>query len=575
MYIETVRNRNSPPAILLRESFRKGDKVYKRTLANLTKWPVHIVEGLRSLLKGTPLIAADQHFEIQQSLPHGHVRAVLDFIHTLGVDKAIAPTRSRERDLVLAMITERIIEPCSKLATTRAWHLTTLSQELDVSDADEDELYSAMDWLLKRQESIENTLARQHLQNGALVLYDVSSSYYEGRCCPLARFGHNRDEKMGRRIIVYGLLTDSGGCPVAVDVYPGNTGDPTTVPDQVKKLRDRFGLSRVVLVGDRGMLTQTQLDELGSIQGIGWISALRSATLQKLLDEKYLQMSLFDEQNIAEITSPEFPGERLIACFNPFLRDERRRVREELIAATEAALQKISREIARRTKTPFTNKDIALKVGWIINKHKVAKHFHVHIEHSQLTWEKKQSAIEDEMKLDGIYVIRTSEPAASMPMEDVVRNYKRLAQVEQAFRTLKSVDLLVRPIRHRIEDRVRAHIFICMLSYYVTWHMRKALDEVLFVDEELDAERLSRDPVLPAQPSKSVKSKKLLKVNTHREKVHSFKTLIHCLGTICRNICRIKANPESPTFILTTVPDSFQEKVLNMLKMYPVPKAVN
>jgi transposase len=575
MYIETVRNRTSPPAILLRESFREGDKVHKRTLVNLTKWPEHIVDGLRSLLKGTPLIAAEQQFAIQQSLPHGHVRAVLDFIQHLGLDKMIAPLRSRERDLVMAMIAERIIDPCSKLATTRAWHSTTLSQELDVCDADEDELYSAMDWLLKHQRSIENSLARRHLQNGSMVLYDVSSSYYEGHCCPLAQFGHNRDEKIGRRIIVYGLLTDSLGCPVAVDVYPGNTGDPTTVPDQVKKLRDRFGLSRVVLVGDRGMLTQTQIDELDGTQGIGWISALRSTSIQKLLKEEYLQMSLFDEQNIAEITSPDFPKERLIACFNPLLCDDRRRTREELIAATEAELKKIAREIARRTKSPFTNKEIALKVGSIINKHKVAKHFTVDIENSQLTWEKKQSSIDNEMKLDGIYVIRTSEPSVSMQTEDVVRNYKRLAQVEQAFRTLKSIDLLVRPIRHRNVDRVRAHILICMLSYYVVWHMRKALDEILFVDEELDSERLSRDPVLPAQPSESVQRKKLFKINSSFEKVHSFKTLIKSLGTICKNICRLKANPESPTFTLTTIPDSYQEKILNMLKMYPVPNVNN
>lgn len=570
MYIETVKNRNSPPAILLRESYREGEKIKKRTLANLTKWPSYVIEGLRAVLKGTTLVQAEEHFEIRSSIPHGHVKAVLDFIKHLGLDKIIGSVRCKERDLVVAMIAERLLKPCSKLATTRLWHTTTLAEELAITDMCEDDLYSAMDWLLKRQDKIENALAQRHLQNGSMVLYDISSSYYEGHTCPLAEFGHNRDKKAGHKIIVYGLMTDDAGCPVAVNVYPGNTGDPNTVPDQVEKLQKRFKLDQVVLVGDRGMLTQTQIDKIIDKPGMGWISALRSSSIQKLLNEKVLQMSLFDKQNLAEIASPLFPKERLIACFNPLLCDDRRRTRDELLVATEKDLQCIVKDIARRTKTPLSDKDIGLKVGKIINAHKVAKHFRVNIQNSLLTWERKEESINKEMQLDGIYVIRTSEPATAMTDENVVRNYKRLSQVEQAFRTLKGVDLLVRPIRHRTEDRVRSHIFICMLSYYVEWHMRKALGEILFVDEDLDVERLSRDPVAPAQPSEKVAKKKKTKVNENGRIVHSFRTLIAEMGTICKNICNTKSNPENQTFTLFTIASEFQDKVFELLKMYPV-----
>lgn len=570
MYIETVKNRNSPPAILLRESYREGEKIKKRTLANLTKWPSYVIEGLRAVLKGTTLVQAEEHFEIRSSIPHGHVKAVLDFIKHLGLDKIIGSVRCKERDLVVAMIAERLLKPCSKLATTRLWHTTTLAEELAITDMCEDDLYSAMDWLLKRQDKIENALAQRHLQNGSMVLYDISSSYYEGHTCPLAEFGHNRDKKAGHKIIVYGLMTDDAGCPVAVNVYPGNTGDPNTVPDQVEKLQKRFKLDQVVLVGDRGMLTQTQIDKIIDKPGMGWISALRSSSIQKLLNEKVLQMSLFDKQNLAEIASPLFPKERLIACFNPLLCDDRRRTRDELLVATEKDLQCIVKDIARRTKTPLSDKDIGLKVGKIINAHKVAKHFRVNIQNGLLTWERKEESINKEMQLDGIYVIRTSEPATAMTDENVVRNYKRLSQVEQAFRTLKGVDLLVRPIRHRTEDRVRSHIFICMLSYYVEWHMRKALGEILFVDEDLDVERLSRDPVAPAQPSEKVAKKKKTKVNENGRIVHSFRTLIAEMGTICKNICNTKSNPENQTFTLFTIASEFQDKVFELLKMYPV-----
>lgn len=570
MYIETVKNRNSPPAILLRESYREGEKIKKRTLANLTKWPSYVIEGLRAVLKGTPLVQAEEHFEIRSSIPHGHVKAVLDFIKHLGLDKIIGSVRCKERDLVVAMIAERLLKPCSKLATTRLWHTTTLAEELAITGMCEDDLYSAMDWLLKRQDKIENALAQRHLQNGSMVLYDISSSYYEGHTCPLAEFGHNRDKKAGHKIIVYGLMTDDAGCPVAVNVYPGNTGDPNTVPDQVEKLQKRFRLDQVVLVGDRGMLTQTQIDKIVDKPGMGWISALRSSSIQKLMNEKVLQMSLFDKQNLAEIASPLFPNERLIACFNPLLCDDRRRNRDELLVATEKDLQCIVKDIARRTKTPLSDKDIGLKVGRVINAHKVAKHFRVNIQNGLLTWERKEESINNEMKLDGIYVIRTSESATAMTSENVVRNYKRLSQVEQAFRTLKGIDLLVRPIRHRTEDRVRSHIFICMLSYYVEWHMRKALGELLFVDEDLDVERLSRDPVAPAQPSIAVANKKKTKVNKNGIIVHSFRTLIAEMGTICKNICSTKSNSENQTFTLFTKASKFQDKVFELLKMYPV-----
>jgi len=570
MYIETVPNRNSPPAILLRESYRKDGKVVKRTLANLTKWPGHIVEGLRHLLKGTPLVSPDTLFEIKASTPHGHVAAVLGTIRRLALDKTISSASCRKRDLVLAMISERLLHPCSKLATTRLWHTTTLAEELGVGDADENELYEAMDWLLERKDRIEDALARHHLEDGAMVLYDISSSYYEGSTCSLARYGHNRDKKEGRRIIVYGLLTDEHGCPVAVDVYPGNTGDPTTVADQVEKIRGRFGLKNVILVGDRGMLTQTNIDKIKEAPGMGWITALRSAAIRKLLSEGTLQLSLFDKQNLAEIRSPDFPGERLVACFNPLLQQDRRRTREELIEATQKNLLRVSKEIARHTKNPLSDKDIGLRVGKVINAYKVAKHFRVHIKEGALTWELVQTSIDAEAQLDGIYVIRTNESAERLSGEDAVRNYKRLTQVEFAFRSLKSLDLLVRPIRHRVEDRVRAHIFICMLAYYIQWHMRQDLKELLFDDEELGEDRSSRDPVKPATPSLSAAVKKKNKQNRNGMKVHSFTTLIADLGTLCRNRCRTKNNPDAPGFSILTNVTQMQEKALKLLGVYPV-----
>ena len=565
MYIENVPNRNSRPAILLREGWREGKKTCKRTIANLTDWPEEKVELLRLLLRGEPLVSAREAFAVERTVPHGHVEAVLGTIKRLGLDSIIYSKRCLERDLIVAMITERLIRPCSKLATTRFWHTTTLADELNVSDADEDDLYDAMDWLLARQGQIEKKLAARHLLEGSVVLYDVTSSYYEGRTCPLARFGHNRDRKKGKLIIVYGLLTDEAGRPVAVEVYPGNTGDPSTVPDQVEKLRKRFGLCHIVLVGDRGMLTQTQIDKLKDYPGLGWISALRSGSIRKLVNEGNLQMSLFDETNLAEIHSPEFLDERLVACHNPILAEERREKREKLLAATEKGLEKIAKEVARRTKTPLDKAEIGKKVGKVINRYKVGKHFALEIYDGAFSFSRKEETIRRESELDGIYVIRTSEPAERISAEDTVRSYKRLEQVESAIRCMKGVDILVRPIHHRTKDHVRAHIFLCMLAYYVEFHMRKALAPLLFDDEELDERRKKRDPVKPAKPSGSAKRKKTTRLTPDGLEIHSFQTLLAELATRSRNRCRVKSDPEGPKFYELTEPTPLQERAFQLL----------
>ncbi len=565
MYIEKVPNRNSRPAILLREGWREGKKTCKRTIANLTNWPEEKVEALRLLLKGEPMVSAREAFVVERTVPHGHVEAILGTIQRLGLDSIIFSKRCRERDLVVAMIAERLIRPCSKLVTTRFWHTTTLAEELNVSDADEEDLYDAMDWLLARQGQIEKKLAARHLLDGSLVLYDVTSSYYEGRTCPLARFGHNRDRKKGKLIIVYGLLTDDVGRPVAAEVYPGNTGDPSTVPNQVDKLRKHFDLRRVVLVGDRGMLTQTQIDKLKDYPGLGWISALRSFAIRKLVNGGSLQMSLFDERNLAEINSPEFLDERLVACYNPILAEERREKREKLLAATEKGLEKIDKEVARRTKTPLDKSEIGKKVGKVINRYKVGKHFEITIDDGAFSFSHKEESIRGESDLDGIYVIRTSEPAERISPEDTVRSYKRLEQVESAIRCIKGIDLLVRPIHHRTEDHVRAHIFLCMLAYYVEYHMRKALASLLFDDEELDERRKKRDPVKPAKPSVSAKRKKRVRLTPDGLEIHSFQTLLAELATRSRNRCRVKTDPTGPIFYELTEPTPLQKRAFQLL----------
>ena len=570
MYIETVPNRNSRPAVLLREGWREGKKICKRTLANLSDWSEARVEALRRVLKNEPLASPQDAFVIERSLPHGHVQALLSAIKRMGLDLLLAAKRVRERDLVLAMIVERLLHPCSKLATTRLWHSSTLAEELGVTDATEDDLYEAMDWLLERQPRIEQKLAARHLSEGTQVLYDVTSSYYEGRTCPLMRFGHDRDGKRGRPIVVYGALTDAHGRPIALEVYPGNTGDPTTVPDQVQKLRSRFHLDHVVLVGDRGMLTHVQIEKLKQYPGLGWISALRSADIQQLVQGGALQLSLFDEQNLAEIVAPEFPGERLIACHNPLLAEERRRKRAALLAATEQKLAGIAREVARRKRTPLTAAEIGKKVGAVINQFKMAKHFDTTIKEGAFAYARREQQIEREAQLDGIYVIRTSEPQSRLSAADTVRSYKLLAQVEHAFRCLKGIDILVRPIRHRDEQRVKAHLFLCMLAYYVEWHMRKALASLLFDDEQLDEDRKTRDPVAPAKPSAQAKKKKLVRVTADGLPIHSFETLLADLATRCRNRCRIKSDPNGTPFTHLTQPTPLQQRVFELLELLPV-----
>jgi hypothetical protein len=567
MYIERVPNRNSRPALLLREAWREGKTVRKRTVANLTDWPAAKVEALRRVLRGDTLAVPQPLVTVERAVPHGHVEALLGTVRRLGLEALLAAKRCRERDLVLALIVERLLHPCSKLATTRLWSTTTLADELGVADATEDDVYAAMDWLAARQARIEGKLAHRHLAEDARVFYDVSSSFYEGRTCPLAQFGHDRDGKHGLPILVYGVLTDAAGRPVAIEVYPGATGDSTTVPAQVATLRTRFGLSRVVLVGDRGMLTETQLETLRQFPGVGWISALRGPAIRDLVEHGSLQLSLFDTTHLAEITAPEYPGERLIACFNPLLAEERRRKRQDLLAATAQAFQQIAREVARRRKTPLTAAEIGVKVGRVRNRFKVGKHFVLTIADGVFQWVQREEAIRREAALDGLYVIRTSEPAAHLSAADTVRTYKNLAQVERVFRCLKGIDLRVRPIYHRTEPRVRAHFFLCLLAYYVEWHLRAALRPLLFADEQLPQDRLTRDPVAPAQPSAAVKRKKAQRTTADGLPVHSFDTLLAALGTRCRTTCRLTTDPAAPRIQQLTEPTPLQSRVRELLQL--------
>lgn len=566
MYIARVPNRNSPPTYLLRESFRDHGKVKNRTLANLSALPLSQIEQIRRVLAGETLIRVDDAFHIARCLPHGHVQAVLEMIRRLGLESLIASRPCRERDLVVAMIVQRILHPSSKLAATRLWATTTLGEELDVLDTKVEELYAALDWLDGRQKRIENKLAKRHLAEGARVLYDVSSSSYFGRTCDLARFGHNRDGRRDLPCIVYGVMTDAEGRPVALDVYPGNTGDPATVPDQVEKIRGRFGLQRVVLVGDRGMLTQAQIDKLRAQPGLGWLSALRSEAIRELIEKGRLERSLFDERNLAEITSPDFPDERLVACFNPLLSDRRRRKREILLTATEARFTRIAAEVDRRVKTPLKKAEIGLKVGKVLNKYKVGKHFSLSIEDGRFTWQRKQEAIEKEAALDGIYVIRSSEPVEDLSAEDSVRHYKRLADVEHAFRTLKGLELLVRPIHHHVDNRVRAHLFVCLLAYYVQWHLKQAWAPLLFADEHLAAHRAERDPVAPAEPADELRQKKAIRRTQDGHPVHSFRTLLSELGTQCRETCLFGDGKATIQITKVTDPTPLQTEAFHRLQ---------
>lgn len=575
MYVATVPNRNSPPAVLLRESYRHHGKVKTRTLANLTHLGPAKIEALRRALAGSLPAAASplpDSFHITRSLPHGHVAAVLGCLRGLDLDSILDPAPSRQRDLVIAMIVARILEPASKLATARGLHSDTLhhslGEVLGLDSADETELYQAMDWLLPQQARIEQVLAQRHLAHGGLVLYDLTSTYFEGRHCPLGKLGHSRDNKSGKLQIVFGLLTNAAGCPVAVEIFEGNTGDPKTVAAQVKKLRECFGLSDVVLVGDRGMITSARIrEDLPAAQGIQWISALRASQIQKLATGGHLQMSLFDQTDLVEIAHPDFPGERLIACFNPLLAEERARKRPELLAATEKQLDKIAAATQRRQHPLRGKQNIGLRAGRIVNRYKMAKHFELRIEDDSFHYERKTANIEREQSLDGIYVIRTSVPQEALSSQQAVASYKSLSGVERAFRSLKSVDLHVRPIHHRLPDRVRAHILVCMLAYYVEWHMRQRLAPLLFDDDDKpQAQAARRSIVAPAQRSAAAKRKAFTKQTAAGLPVHSFQTLLGDLATIVKN--RIQpADKSIPTFDLLTQPTTIQQRAFDLLSV--------
>lgn len=652
MYIATIPNRNSPPAILLRESYREGSQVKTRTLANLSKLPADAIAALQRILQGEKLVSSDDAFEIVEngSRLHGHVDAVSTAMKRLGFPHLLASRESRERDVVMAMICARVLEPQSKLATTVWWSDTTLPESLEVGDADEDELYQAMDWLLEHQSQIEKKLAKRHLESNGLALYDLTSSYFEGETCPLAAFGHNRDGKKGKLQVNYGLLTNRRGVPVAVTVFPGNTGDPKTLLPQIDKMKTSFQIDQFVLVGDRGMLTQKQIDTLRPMEGVDWIGALRPEAIKKLLKSSTVQMELFDERNLFEVVHPDFPGERLVACRNLELAQKRKEKRQKLLEATAVELDKVGRmvrygrlygkeAIEKATRQVLKNyrmgkhfqleiredgfefkleekaleeevsatckgdaqktqqqraknqlhleaitkrleklqhrtrqgrlqgkDEIGVRVGKVINKYKVGKHFQRTIEDDRFEYKLDEEKIKAEAALDGIYVVRTSLPQERMDAADTVRSYKLLSHVEQAFRTFKSIDLMVRPIHHRLDSRVRAHIFLCMLAYYVQWHMMEVWSPLLYGDEDQKSKD-TRDPVAPAQRSQAAMHKVHHKRLDDGSCVHSFRTLLAHLSTIVRNTCRCsKAGKEVPTFTIDTLPNPKQQVALKLLQ---------
>jgi len=573
MYVATVPNRNSPPAILLRESYRQDGKVKTRTVANITHLASQQIAALRSALDGSltaPATPLPDSFHVSRSLPHGHVAAVLGCFRNLHLDSILDPTPSRQRNLVVAMIVARIVEPASKLATARGLNADTLHHSLGemlrLDSADETELYQAMDWLLPQQARIEQELAKRQLSQGGSVLYDLTSTYFEGRHCPLAKLGHSRDDKSGTPQIVFGLLTNAAGCPVAVEVFAGNTSDPKTVATQVSKLRQRFGFSEMILIGDRGMITSARIrEDLPASHGIQWISALRATQIQKLAAGGQLQMSLFDKTDLAEIAHPDFPGERLIACFNPLLAEERARKRPDLLTATEKQLEKIA-AATQRPKRPLRGKqNIGLRAGKVVNRYKMGKHFQLRIEEDSFHYERKTANIEREQNLDGVYVIRTSVRKEVLSSQQVVASYKSLSGVERAFRSLKTVDLHVRPIHHRLPDRVRAHILLCILAYYVEWHMRQLLASILFDDDDKpQAEAARASIVAPAQRSTAAKLKALTKQTADGMKVHSFQTLLGDLATIVKN--RIQpVDKNIAAFDILTQPTPVQQRALDLL----------
>jgi transposase len=570
MYIEAVPNRNSPPAILLRESYRHEGRVRKRTLCNLSDWSPAHVEGLRGVLKGGTVIPAEQDaFTVTRSLPHGHVAAALGTARKIGLDRILGPDGNRCRDLVLALLIGRILDPVSKLATARtlspATASSSLGEVLGLDEIADDELYAALDWLLARQTAIETALARRHLQNGTLVLYDVSSSYMEGRCCPLAKRGYSRDGKKGTLQIVYGLLCAPDGCPVAIEVFDGNTGDPTTLAPQIDKLKQRFGLSHVVLVGDRGMITEARLTADIKSADLDWISALRGSAIKDLLNSGALQLTLFDQRDMASITSPDYPGERLVVCRNRDLAAERARKREELLAATEKDLAVIKARVERKRHPLRGTAEIALAVGAVINIYKMKKHFDLIITDDALSFARKVAEIAGEAATDGLYVVRTSLPEATLGDTDTVRSYKSLSRVERAFRCIKTVDLHVRPVYHWLEDRVRAHVLLCMLAYYLEWHMRQCLAPMLFDDaDKEEAEALRSSVVAQAQRSKAAVKKQTTGMTPDGLPVHSFHTLLRDLATMARNTIITAITPLYPLTVVTR-PTPVQQKAFDLL----------
>jgi hypothetical protein len=573
MYIDIVPNRQSPPAVLLRESYRQHGKVKKRTLANLSKLPGDIVEQLRLLLQGGQAVADfEAALEVVRSLPHGHVAAVLGTVIKTGLDQIISPEKSRELSLILARIIARVLDPQSKLATARGLDPETaaasLGAVLGLERVNENDLYFAMDWLGEQQERIENVLAAKHLKGGLLVLYDITSTYFEGHTCPLAKLGYSRDGKRDKLQIVVGLLCAADGCPVAVEVFEGNWADARTLPSQITKIRERFGIERVVLVGDRGMITKARIrEDLRDKDGLDWITALRAPQIRKLVETGCFQLTLFDTRDMAEITHPDYPDERLIVCRNPVLARKRTLTREDLLQATEGKLDKIVLATSRAARRLKGKDNIALRVGKVINKFKVAKHFAISITDESFSYQRKEASIANEAALDGIYVIRTSVPREVLDANATVGAYKSLGEVERAFRSLKSIDLKIRPIFHRLAERVKAHVFLCMLAYYVEWHMRKALAPILFDDHQPgDAANSRPNIVAPAERSAAAKRKAKTKVTEDHLPVHSFRTLLADLATITKNTVEVKPIRNDPArFEKLTRPTPLQQRAFDLL----------
>ena len=573
MYVARVPNRSSPPAILLRESYRAGDKVKTRTLANLSGWPEAKIHALSRLLKDEAAPVPADRFAIERALPHGHIAAVLGMARKLGLDRLLPHRPSRLAKLALAMIVARVVEPAAKLATARQLSEATAAHSLGavlaLDQVDEDELYLALDLLLAAQPRIETALARRHLKDGCLVLYDLTSSYLEGRCCPLARYGYSRDDKPGKLQIVYGLLCAADGCPVAVEVFDGNVGDPSTLAAQIGKLKERFKLGRVVLVGDRGMITQARIQQDLKPAGLDWLTALRAPAIQALAENGPLQPSLFDDRDMGEICSPDYPGERLVVCRNRDLATERARKRAELLAATERDLAAIAAAVTRPLRALRGKDKIALRAGAVLGRRKMAKHFALTITDTTFAFTRNTAAITREAALDGFYVLRTNVPAALLDTAATVLAYKSLAGVERAFRSIKTVDLEIRPIHHRLADRVRAHVFLCMLAYYLIWHLRRAWAELLFDDHDRAAAAAARpSPVAAAKVSPAAQSKAASKRTAEGRPVHSFRTLLHDLATLTRNLVRFG---DAPPVVMLARPTALQQHAFDRLAIAIAP----